>query len=152
MNRNITLEEVTGIIMHAKNGSAQGYDCLPYDVLKFPPIIALLKELFQLIFDCSIIPSIWRRSITGTYIFPILKVLSSDKRVPLYYRGISLLSCVYELYTSCINKRLSSYLERNNLLADEQNGFRKNRSCEDHIFTHNSVIRNNKNTFAAFVD
>ncbi len=39
---------------------------------------------------------------------------------------------------------------------DEQNGFRKGRSCQDHIFTLTSVLRNrqaeNKPTFAAFVD
>ena len=43
-------------------------------------------------------------------------------------------------------------MESNNLQADEQNGFRANRSCEDHIFTLNSLIRNNVNVYAAFID
>ncbi|XP_060556851.1 uncharacterized protein LOC132717406 [Ruditapes philippinarum] len=148
MNRNISIEEISSIIMKAKSGSAQGFDRIPYDVLKFLAVIAVLKELFQLIFDCSIIPSIWRKSI----IFPILKDPNTDKRVPLNYRGISLLSCVNKLYTAFINKRVSGYMESNNLMADEQNGFRKGRSCEDHIFTLNSIVRNNKNTFTAFID
>jgi hypothetical protein len=48
---------------------ATGFDSIPYDVLKFPPIIVLLQKLFQLIFDTSIIPEVWRKVI----IFPILK-------------------------------------------------------------------------------
>ena len=39
---------------------------------------------------------------------------------------------------------------------DEQNGFRKGRSCEDHLFVMTSIIRNRCNvkldTFAAFID
>ena len=56
MNRNISIEEISSIIMKAKSGSAQGFDRIPYDVLKFPAVIAVLNELFQLIFECSIIP------------------------------------------------------------------------------------------------
>ncbi len=38
------------------------------------------------------------------------------------------------------------------MLADEQNGFRAKRSCEDHIFTLSSIVRNNNNIFTAFID
>ena len=67
------------------------------------------------------------------------------------YRGISLVPCTRKLYSSFINQRLVSHLENNDILADEQNGFRNNRSCEDHIFTLNSVIGNNKSVFVAFI-
>jgi len=56
------------------------------------------------------------------------------------------------LYSVFINYRLSSYLEEHDLLSEEQNGFRKNGSCEDHVFTLNSVIRNNPNVIASFID
>ena len=39
-----------------------------------------------------------------------------------------------------------------NILAEEQNGFRKSRSCEDHIFSLKSIISNNKQTLATFID
>ena len=68
------------------------------------------------------------------------------------YRGVSLLSCISKLYSAFINKRLVTYLENNDILADEQNGFRKGRSCEDHVFTLNSLIQNNKNLYVAFID
>jgi hypothetical protein len=66
----------------------------------------------------------------------------------LYYKVID----VAKLYSVFINYRLSSYLEEHDLLSEEQNGFLKNRSCEDHVFTLNSVIRNNPNVIASFID
>ena len=81
-----------------------------------------------------------------------MKDPSSDRRVPLNYRGISLLPCISKLYTSFLNRRLIKYLEQSNLLADEQNGFRSDRSCEDHIFILNGIIRNNDHVYASFID
>ena len=55
-----------------------------------------------------------------------------------------------------MNSRLTEFLEENNIIVDEQNGFRKQRSCIDHIFTLSCIVNNriikNKNTFAAFID
>lgn len=87
-------------------------------------------------FESHIIPSVWQQAI----ICPILKDSNSDPRVPLNYRGISLLSTIYKMNSSTLNNRLVSYLEDNNLIVDEQNGFRRERSCADHVFTLNSII------------
>ena len=42
------------------------------------------------------------------------------------------------------------------MIEDEQNGFRKDRPCEDHIYSLTSIIRNRKNegqdTYTCFVD
>ena len=47
-------------------------------------------------------------------------------------------------------------MENNNILVDEQNGFRASRSCIDHIFVLVTVLRNRKqlgkDTFLAFID
>ena len=56
-------------------------------------------------------------------IAPIPKDSTKDKRIPLNYRGISLLSVVSKLYLAVINNRFFNYLEDENLLAEEQNGF-----------------------------
>ena len=63
-----------------------------------------------------------------------------------------MLSCISKLYSAFLNMRLTKYLDENNLLSDEQNGFRSNRSYEDHVFTLNCIIRNNPNIFASFID
>ncbi len=41
------------------------------------------------------------------------------------YRGISLQSVVMGVFCSILNARLGEYLEENQLLVEEQNGFRK---------------------------
>ena len=109
-------------------------------------------KLFQYYFDTGIFPSCWNQAI----IKPIPKSKSKDPRVPLNYRGINLLSNIYKAYSSIINRRLSTYLESNDLLADVQNGFRKDRNCLDHIYVLYSIIKNRKNrsldTFVAYVD
>ncbi len=70
--------------------------------------------------------------------------------------SISLLSCVYKIYSSILNTRLIKFFDDNDIIHDEQNGFRGSRSCLDHIFTLSSVIKNklnrNKEIFACYVD
>ena len=57
---------------------------------------------------------------------------------------------------SIMNTRLLQYIETNSLLVEEQNGFRKSRSCIEHIFVMSSVIRaritDKKATYCSFVD
>jgi len=90
--------------MSTQSKSASGLDAIPYCVLKNPPIIAVLHKLFQLLFDSGKIPTEWRI----TVICPILKDSSSDKQMPLNYRGISLLLCISKVYSVLINKILTS--------------------------------------------
>ncbi|CAC5393098.1 unnamed protein product [Mytilus coruscus] len=59
---------------------------------------------------------------------------------------------ISKLYSAFINNRLSTFLDENEVQADEQNGFRRNRLCEDHVFSLSSVIRNNAIVIATFVD
>ncbi len=152
LNNNISLAELEQVILKSKNKKSTGIDCLPYEVFKNKPIQQILLKLFQLCFDTSKIPSIWRK----TLISPIPKSRDNDPRVPSLYRGISLICCAAKLYSSLLNERLTYYLETEYRIVDEQNGFRKKRSCLDHIFTLDSIIRNrreeNKVTFTAFID
>ena len=108
--------------------------------------------MFNLIFDTGLIPKLWKCAI----IKPIPKNSLMDPRIPLNYRGISLLSTVYKMFSSILNRRLVTCLESNNLYAEEQNGFRACRSCLDHIFSLTSIIRGRKAqkkpTFVAYVD
>ena len=67
-----------------------------------------------------------------------------------------MISCIGEIYSSVLDNMLLFYLEDNNILVDEQNGFRKSSSCEDHIFPLFSIIKvkkmENKSVFIAFID
>ena len=75
---------------------------------------------------------------------------------PLKYRGISLQSCVYKILSNILNVRITHYFEKQDLLAEEQNGFRSGRSCEQHIFALTNIVRNQINCkesiYATFID
>ena len=64
-------------------------------------------------------PSLWLRGV----IVPIPKGADKDPCVPLNYRGITLLSCVYKVYSSVLNNRLVKYFDLVDAFVDEQNGF-----------------------------
>ena len=66
------------------------------------------------------------------------------------------MSTVAKVFSHIMNERLVRYLENNNLLSEEQNGFRCLRSCLDHIYSLCTILRNRKlmnlDTFLCFVD
>ncbi|XP_023814791.1 uncharacterized protein LOC111947977 [Oryzias latipes] len=152
INQDITIEEVLKVIEKTKLHKAAGVDELSNEVLKCPKLLTTLHCLFRFCFKNGFIPSIWYKSI----IKPIPKSPQADPRVPLNYRGISLLSTVYKVFSSILNNRLSEYLETNEVLVEEQNGFRRNRACIDNIYVLSSVVRarlqESKSTFVCFVD
>ena len=152
LNSDFTFEEVEQATFKSKNKKAVGIDKLPNEILKNHHIIVVMKELFQLCFDTSKIPSEWLKAI----ILPIPKNSENDPRIPLNYRGLSLLSCVSKIFTSLLNNRITKFLNVNEILVDEQNGFRKSRSCTDHVFALHAITQlrqnENKSTFVTFID
>ncbi len=152
LNGNISRREVDIVINGLKNRKAVGIDKIPNEVLKTENVKNCLHNFFQYYFDTGLLPTHWLKAI----IKPIPKSKTNDPRIPLNYRGVNLLSCIYKAYSCIINNRLSSYLERYHLIEDEQNGFRGGRSCLEHIYTLYSIIKNRKNqskdTYVAFVD
>ena len=148
----VTVQEVQAIIHNLKNNKSPGLDKIPYEVWKNNNLLEVLVNLLQYCFDIGKIPTEWLSAL----IMPIPKPGKADYRTPLAYRGISLINCVYKIYTALINKRLQSFLESNNILKDQQNGFRSNRSCEDHIFVLDSLVntklQKGEQVVAGFID
>ena len=151
-NLPFNMNEIDKICNSLKIAKAIGPDMIPNEVLKHLGLRNLLLKFVNYCFLNNIVPSVWRKAI----IAPIPKSSSKDPCVPLNYRGISLLSCIYKLYSSLLNLRLTQHCEENELIVDEQNGFRSKRSCLDHIYVLSTVVRNRKamgqNTFCAFID
>ncbi len=152
LDKYISIFEVKKAIDNAKKGKAFGVDHIPVDVLKNDCSVMFLHVLFNVCFNTGSIPSLWGKNI----ICPIPKSSTVDPRDPLSYRGISLASSMYKLYTCIINTRLSIWAESNNKLVDEQNGFRKKRSTIDHVSSLTQIVDTRKksklSTFCAFID
>jgi len=60
-----------------------------------------------------------------------------DRNNPDNYIGINLLNTGYKIYSKIIAKRLTAIAEV--LLLEEQNGFRKGRSCMNCIFSASQI-------------
>ena len=139
-------------LLHQKNGKTVGPDGLPAEVIKNQVCCTFFQSLFSACLKNLIIPTVWHHGI----ITPIPKNKTSDPRIPLNYRGISLLSVPYKAFCSILNQYILEWIEYTGILCEEQNGFRAGRSCLEHIFSLSSIIECRKKlkkpTFACFVD
>ena len=152
LNSEISYNELEKCLRNLKTRKACGVDKIPNEVLKNDNLLPVLFYMFNIFFNNCKLPDIWLKAT----ITPIYKGGNKDPLQPLSYRGISLLSCVCKLFSSVLNNRLKDFLENGNFYSDTQNGFRKNRSCRDHIYVFTSIIRNrleqNASTYCCFID
>ena len=133
----VKLEEVEAAIHLNHNHKSPGIDGIKPAYIKNEVCIKFIHTLCNYCFKYGKVPTAWFKAI----IKPIPKS-SNTATSPSEYRGISLQFFVAKTYCRILNSRLRDYLEDNEVLCDEQNGFRPYRSCQDHIFTLTSVIEN----------
>ena len=152
LNEPITIEEVLMAVSHLKNNKATGFDQIPSEVLKNEATVYILHKICNGCFDIGKVPDQWTLGIIN----PIYKQGSDDERNPLNYRGITLSSVPGKVYCTVLNNRVSEWLEEHDVLCDEQNGFRKNPSCEEHILSLYTLVNERKisrqSTYACFIE
>ncbi|OXU17255.1 hypothetical protein TSAR_008375 [Trichomalopsis sarcophagae] len=86
------------------------------------------------------LPDDWK---TGV-IAPLFK--KGDPELTKNYRGISLLSTAYKIYTEVLRGRLEKEVEEKGLIPEGQAGFRKGRSTIDNIFILSHIVQKAKKT------
>lgn len=153
INQPFSVTEIENCIRKLKNQKASGADFIINEYLKHLPdyLLPHLVRLFNIILDSGIVPTDWCAA--------IIKPLYKNKGPtddPDNYRGISLLSCVGKLLTSCINQRLTGFFVNCGILGEEQAGFRSGYSTIDHVFVLHSIIdlylSRGKRIYCAFID
>ena len=145
-------ESIYNTLKALKSGKAPGIDGIPNEFLKYggETMVHSLSSLFTVISDFEQVPEEWQRGI----IKPIHKSGS------LYdldnYRGITLTSNVYKLFSKTLESIVVDYLESNDILGECQGAFRKDRRLEDHIFTLQGICSlaksSKKPLYVAFLD
>ena len=151
LNSYITREEISTCIKNLKAGKSPGEDKILNEYIKSTKdiFLPLYEKLFNKVFDSGYLPDSW---LEGT-IKPIYKNKGNSMQ-PQNYRPITILSCVGKLFTSILNNRLTRFLNNDNILSENQAGFRKDYCTNDHLFVLNSLIEilKIKKLFCAFID
>ena len=151
-NASFTEWELETALRDVRNTSP-GLDDIHYEMLRHLPFQGkvFLLNLYNQIWRTDSFPASWREAI----VIPILKP-DKDKLTTTSYRPIALTSCVCKLFERMINRRLMWYLEHNNLLSNDQCGFRQYRSTVDHLVRLESILQNaflsNEHALAVFFD
>ena len=129
-----TANEVKSAIDNMKSGKEPGADGVSAEMLKAggDVITETLTEIFKEIWGVEEIPVDWKTGLIGK--LPKKGNLSLGKN----WRGITLVSVTSKVFSRVILNRISTALDP--MLRKEQAGFRKGRSCGEHIFTLRQVL------------
>lgn len=113
-----------------KKKKAAGFDGIPNEAWIFggKGINGMMVELIKKIWSGEGIPEDWKTGI----IVPLHK--KGDINQAKNYRGITLLSTAYKIYTEVLRRRLVKEVEEKGILGEGQAGFRKGRSTIENIF------------------
>lgn len=153
LNTPITSQEILKCVKKLKNNKACGNDNIFNEYIKSTSsvMMPIYVNLFNLLFDKGIFPSVWLEGI----IRPIYK-RTGDITNPENYRPITIVSCFAKLFTSVLNSRLNNFVNYNEILQENQAGFRKGYSTNDQIFTLHALIEilkaKKKKLFCTFID
>lgn len=119
--------EISNIISSLKTQSAPGWDGVSAKIIKSYKHI--LVEPITFLCNLSLSTGIFPDLLKKTIVIPIHKV--GDTTQPSNYRPIALLSTLSKILEKVVSKRLIRHLELNNLLSQNQFGFRSGLSTED---------------------
>jgi len=153
LNSEFTEQEIQHCIKNLGNNKAAGVDNILNEYIKASAdvLLPIYVILFNKILNSGNMPKEW---IIGM-IVPIYK-MKGDIQDPSNYRGITLLSCMGKLFTSVLNKRITNFCETNEILHENQTGFRKGYSTIDHVFLlkfiMDAVKKSKHKLYCAFID
>ena len=152
-NTDIQEYELDLAIRAVSKDKAPGQDDIPYEMIQNCPQTYRkhILNLYNNIWKNGELPTQFTHSI----ILPFLKE-GKDPNNPASYRPISLTSCLCKLLERILTDRLTTHLEKHNLLNPDQAGFRKGRSTIDQIVKlKEEIIKSIKNKgylMAVFID
>ncbi|CAC5406772.1 unnamed protein product [Mytilus coruscus] len=136
LNDDMTTEEVILALKSLKNNKACGADGVTKEMIKISCSVNtdIYVKLFNLIFKSGIYPIGWREN----FIKPIFKGGCFNDLSN--YRGVALSSCLGNFFCRILQNRLEKFLEKNDIVCNEQIRFRSGCRTSDHILTLKTII------------
>ena len=149
--REVAPSEVRDIISSLKT-SAAGWDGISTKILK-KSSEALLPILVH-IFNLSITNGVFPTELKRAKVTPIFK--KGDPELLINYRPISVLPALSKILEKLVHNRLSSFLDKHNILYEKQFGFRPNHNTVSAVtYLTNEIIEQYENgqaTLGVFID
>jgi len=134
----ITEEGVYNLLSNCDTSKSPGPDSLHPYALKATAaeISPIITHIFKQSLESGTVPSQWKHA----YVTPIFK--KGSKAHPGNYRPISLTSVVCKTMEHIMVSQIMKHLEDQNILSDNQFGFRSKHSCESQLLiTINDIAK-----------
>lgn len=129
-------DEIMKLIDSLKDDTAMGWDNIPSSLIKKhkSKLTPAIVHICNLSIEHGVFPNVFKTAL----VYPIHKAGKKDQMEN--YRPISILPALSKILERILNKRLIHYLEKNNLLSENQFGFRTGRSTSQAVDTLTSLI------------
>ena len=123
-------EDIISAIAKIPSDSASGLDGIPVILLKncAEELAYPIKQIWSESFHLGIVPQFFK----DTCITPLFK---KGARA-VNYRPVALTSLVIKIYERILRNVMVEFIEENQILCDNQHGFRSGRSCLTQLLSH----------------
>ena len=154
MDRCFSKEEIARYLKKLKKRKATGLDGIPNELYKEggEGVTEGLYVLFKKIWEEGRVPIKWNES----KVTLLHKGGHKSKKELKNYRPIAVNDTVGKIFCGLLNDRMNECCERNEVMGEEQNGFRKGRRGEDNMYVVNTLVetmgRIGAKMYLAFLD
>ena len=148
----ITDDNILSAIKDIPSDSAPGPDGIPTILLKncAAEFCVPLRLIWEESFEQGCVPAFYK----DTMITPLYK--KGDRARAVNYRPVALTSHIIKIYERILRGVMVDYVDRNELLCDNQHGFRSGRSCLTQLLSHvDDIVKgliNGADTDAIYLD
>lgn len=135
-NISITEDDIVNKIKKLKHRKSPGPDNINYELFKCCSDlgIKLITKLFNLCIKNNNIPKQWK---DGTI---VMVFKEGNKFMPENYRPITLLNCIYKIFTNIIKDKMMKIIISNGIIGNYQAGFMPNTNANNNIKTLVNII------------
>lgn len=132
-------QDIIRVINNLKNKKSVGFDGVSTVVIKF--VSDVIASPLSHIFNVCISSGIFPEKLKTVIIKPVHK--KNDKEDISNYRPVALISIFSKIFEKIIYESIYTFLIKNDILCEEQKGFRKNKNINMAIFDLLKVIMTN---------
>lgn len=133
--------------------TATGLDGFPATLLKLlgPKQCQALRDMFDTMLETGQVPEEW-----GCSRMMFIPKGTGDRSSWKNYRPITVTSVLYRVFTQILRRRIQAWAEREGVLGELQNGFRRGRRLDDNLYVLTQCIEvarlQRRELWAAFLD